>query len=148
MKSICWLASPLTATAGVMAALALISIPLIRLTSAVTVAPPSASADDIRASNAVLRLRTLVPISQISIRDADGTRLLRLKNTAAGESEHDVALPIQHGGLDLELAVSGATAETAVFLTVMPDGREELTRHSIGSGDFKEVLHYEWPHDH
>jgi hypothetical protein len=148
MKALCPLASPLTATAGVMAGLALIALPMLRLTSAAPEPPPVAIADDAAHANAVLRLHTLVPLREIVIADAAGGTLLRLQDTPAGESEHDVALEIIHGGLDLELAVAGATVETAVFVTLMPDGREELTRHSIGSGDFHDILRYDWPHTH
>jgi hypothetical protein len=148
MKAPCALASPLTATAGVMAGLALIALPMLRLTSGAPVPPPVAMTDDAVQTNAVLRLHTLVPLSEIVIADAAGGALLRLQDTPAGESEHDVALEIIHGGLDIELAVAGATVETAVFVTLMPDGREELTRHSIGSGDFQDMLRFDWPHAH
>lgn len=148
MTSPRWLASPLTATAGVMAGLALIALPLLRLTSAAPGSPPAAVADDALQTNAILRLRTLVPLREIVIADAAGGTLLKLQDAPAGESEHDVALEISHGGLDLGLSVAGATVETAVFVTLMPDGREELTRHSIGSGDFRDSLRYDWPHAH
>jgi len=146
MKALHWLASPLTATAAVMAGLALLSLPLLRLTSAAPEPAPTAMMDDAVETNAVLRLRTLVPLREIVITDANGGTLLRLQDAPAGESEHDVTLQITHGGLDLDLAVAGAPVETAVFLTVIPDGREELTRHAIGEGDISDILRYDWPH--
>jgi hypothetical protein len=39
-------------------------------------------------------------------------------------------------------------AETAEFLTVMPDGYEEQTRYVTGSGLLEETLRYEWHHAH
>ena len=36
-------------------------------------------------------------------------------------------------------------AETAVFLTIAPDGLEEQTRHAIGSGLIEEPLDFTWP---
>ena len=39
-------------------------------------------------------------------------------------------------------------SETAVFLTVMPDGREEQTRYATGDGVVEETLRYEWHHAH
>ena len=145
-----WLTSPLTATAGVMAGLALISLPLRQLTSAPPVALPEPVVLEATETSAVLRLRLLAPAARVVVTPADGHPVLEIDNAPAGESEHDVALALDHGGADLELSVedSSADGETAAFLTVMPDGREEQTRFAIGAGDFGEMLRFEWPHTH
>ncbi len=47
----------------------------------------------------------------------------------------------------LQADFGGAGSETAVFLTVMPDGYEDQTRYAIGTGRMEEPLRYEW-HTH
>ena len=150
MNAFRWLASPLTATAGVVAGLSLISLPLRQLTSALPAAlPKPAPVSDEANIPAVLRLRLLSPADRVVIAQGDGRELLHLDNAPAGESEHDVTLGLDHGGVDIEVRIEDAyDGETAVFLTVMPDGREERTRYAIGAGDFSEVLRFDWPHAH
>jgi hypothetical protein len=47
--------------------------------------------------------------------------------------------------LDLQADFPIESPATAVFLTVMPDGYEDQTRHAIGNGRMTAPLHYEWP---
>jgi hypothetical protein len=142
-----WFASPLAGTAGVLAGLGLLSFPLRKLTSAepvpaVRAAPAVTSTREIPA---VLRLRLLAPASRVSVLDEQGKALLDLGETPAGESEHDVVIPFENNRLELTLqAEFGGEAETALFLTVMPDGYEDQTRYTIGGGAFEETLHFEW----
>ena len=145
-----WLSSPLVGTAGVIAGLCLISVPLRMLTSAPPAAPPAPVAVETDQTHAVLRLKLLAPAERVAVSGPDGLVLLEIGNAEAGESEHDVALELVDDGVDLDLAIEGsrATGETAAFLTVMPDGREERTRYAIGEGDFGEILRFEWPHTH
>ena len=143
-----WLASPLAGTAGVLAGLCLLAIPLRQLTSARRpLAPPAPAAVAAPAgSHAVLRLRLLAPALRVVVTTADGTVLLDRRGLAAGESEHDVVIPLVAGGLDLRLQAefSAGAAETAAFLTVMPDGCDDQTRYGIGRGRIDEPLRYEW----
>lgn len=146
-----WLASPLAGTAAVMAGLCLLAIPLRKLTSADPVpevrAAPAALASGV--IPAVLRLRLLAPAQRVTLKTAAGTILLDMRNPAAGESEHDAAIPFEGDGLEISLQADFGEAgpETAVFLTVMPDGYEDQTRYAIGAGRLEETLRYEWhPH--
>jgi len=152
MSAFRWLASPLAGTAGVLAGLCLISIPLRKLTSApplpaVRAAPAVVSATEIPA---VLRIKSLAPAKHLTLKTTDGTILLDALAADAGESEHDVALRFTDGELEIILHADFGDhpSETAVFLTVMPDGHEEQTRYATGSGVLEETLRYEWPHTH
>jgi hypothetical protein len=147
-----WLASPLTGTAGVMAGLALLAIPLREMTSAPT-APQAAKAatqDNAAQTTAVLRLKLLDPARRIVLRDTQGGVLLDIASPAAGETEHDLRLPIHDGALGVQLSADfdPATGETAVFITVVPDGLEEQTLYATGAGSLEETLDYEWSHHH
>ena len=145
------LRSPLTATAGVLATLAMLAIPLRQLTSAAP-PPPAAPALPSAATAtppAVLRLKLLTPARTIRLTTESGTVLLDLTNVAAGEAELDASLPLGDDTLDLllEADLGDSPADTAVFLTVMPDAREAQTRYTIGSGTLTAPLRYTW-HDH
>lgn len=145
-----WLGSPLVGTAGVFAGLCLIALPLRQLTSA----PPTSTAvtqeTSIAEIHAVLRIKLLAPAKSLLVKTAGGVVLLEMREPTAGESEHDAALPLDHGSLDLVLSADfgDSDAETAVFLTLMPDGLEEQTRYTTGSGLLEETLIFEWHHEH
>ena len=144
--------SPLAATAGVLATLGLLAIPLRHLTTdrpqppVTSVHTAQPSADD--STHAVLRLKLLTPARFLRLKTEAGATLLDLTNVAPGESEHDAALPLADGHLDLllEAGLGDGPSDTAVFLTVMPDTREAQTRYAIGSGTLTEPLRYDW-HD-
>lgn len=147
MTGIRWLGSPLAGTAGVLAGLCLLALPLRRLTSEkpvpqVTAAPVEISAAEIPA---VLRLKLLAPAKHLTLKTTDGNVLLDLPTLAAGESEHDALVRFTDGELDLALSADfgDAASETAVFLTLMPDGQEEQTRYVTGSGLLEETLRFE-----
>ncbi|MDP3849682.1 MAG: hypothetical protein Q8Q59_04205 [Luteolibacter sp.] len=148
MSAFRWLASPLTGTAGVLAGLCLIAIPLRRLTSAAPVAAVQAPSAVVSAAEipAVLRLKLLAPARHLTLKSTDGIILLDKPSLPAGESGHDVALRLIDGELDIELHADFGdhAAETAVFLTVMPDGYEEQTRYVTGGGLMDETLRYDW----
>lgn len=146
-----WLATPLAGTAGVMLGLCLIAIPLRKLTSAshLPIAPTVAATEPTTTQKqipAVLRLKLLAPAKGLRIEDADGKSVLGPIDLEAGESEYDVQLPFGGDVLDLSLQATFASpeADSAVFLTVMPDAYEDQTRYIIGSGEISETLHYEW----
>jgi hypothetical protein len=141
--------SPLTGTLGVMVGLALLAIPLHRLTSSPptpTPLPVATTAVTDAGTPGLLRLKLLTPASRLRLTTPDGATLLELTEVAAGESEHDVIVPLHDGHLELTLEAEFGTSanDTAVFLTVMPDGREDQTRYLIGSGSVAEPLTYEW----
>lgn len=144
-----WFASPLAGTAAVLAALGLLAIPLHHITS--RAAEPASPPPMVRMATdevaAVLRLHLLAPASHVRIIAEDGKVLLDASDLDAGESEHDAMLRLSANKTDLTLLVEMADtdSETAVFLTVMPDGREDQTRHIIGSDTLVETLHYAWP---
>lgn len=145
-----WLGSPLAGTAGVLAGLCLIAIPLRKLTSAPPALFPASRETSAVGIPSVLRVKLLAPADQLLVKSPDGAVLLDMRQPSAGESEHDATLPIADGGLDLVLLADfgDSRAETAVFLTVMPDGIEGQTRYSTGGGLLEETLHYEWHHEH
>ena len=145
-----WLGSPLAGTAGVLAGLCLIAIPLRQLTSALPVKPSAQAQPSAAEIPAVLRVKMLAPAKRLLVKTPEGNILLDMLQPPAGESEHDAVLHFDDGGLDLVLTADygDSTAETAVFLTVMPDSREEQTHYATGSGLLEETLRYQWHHEH
>ncbi len=143
------LASPLTGTACMLAGLGLLAIPLHQLTSTPPTppAPTQPAEPSTREIPAVLRLRLLTPAQRITCKSTTGKSLLDLQAVPAGISEYDVLIPLGDGVLewmlDVELGDDGP--ETAVFLTVMPDGYDDQTRYAIGKQRIHEPLRYEWP---
>lgn len=145
-----WLGSPLAGTAGVLAGLCLLVIPLRQLTSAPPLRPAVPTELSVTEMPAVLRVKLLAPAKRLLVKTTDGEILLDMPFAPAGETEHEVVLSLADGGLDLALTADfgDSTIETAVFLTVLPDGLEELTRHAIGSGMLEDTLRFEWHHEH
>jgi hypothetical protein len=140
-----WHASPLAGTAGVLAGLALLAIPLRELTGRQQPVPPAAAPVGAhQLTPAVLRVKLLDPVGRLAIRTMDGRALLETANLPAGESEHDVTIPLEDGVCELVLTAAAGDRETAVFLTVMPDGFPDETRYATGSGELEETLRFEW----
>lgn len=146
MTALRWLASPLTGTVGVLAGLGFLSIPLRELTSRPAkpevVVKEEAAAESV---SAVLRLKLLAPAKRVTVEDAKGAKVIDVSNSPAGETEHEAQVLLDGGHADLTLSVDFNDAESAVFLTVMPDGREDQTRYLIGSGETSETLTFTWP---
>lgn len=145
-----WLGSPLAGTAGVLAGLCLLAIPLRKLTSAPPAQPAVLTENSAEEIPAVLRVKLLAPAKRLLVKTPDGAVLLDIPQPPAGESEHDAVLHLDDDGLDLVLSADfgDMPSETAVFLTVLPDGHEEQTRYATGSGLLEETLRYEWHHEH
>ena len=146
-------ASPLAGTAAVLAGLAVLAVPLHRLTSAPpVVAKPAVEITDgcVSTTHAVLRLKLLAPARKVAVGLPGGVPLLDLTNAPAGISEHDVDLVLDHGVCELELYADfgDGPAETAAFLTAMPDGFDEKTLFTTGTGRTHDILRFEWPHHH
>ncbi len=142
-----WLASPLAGTAAVLAGLCLIAIPLRHLTAARRTLDAPAVAATPGTVHAVLRVRLLAPARRVMVTTAAGALLVDRRDLPAGQSEHDAIVPWDGGALDLTLQadIDSGGAETAVFLTVMPDGYDDQTRYGIGRGRIDELLRYAWP---
>lgn len=142
-----WHASPLAGTAVVMACLAVLAVPMWRLTGgtpAVT-APAVAAATAPGTVQAVVRVKCLDALARLEILGTDGALVLRLDAPAAGESEHDVAMPFDGHAVEWVVRADCGADETAVFITVLPDGREGQTRYLTGSDAVEETLRFEWP---
>lgn len=141
-----WLASPLTATVGVLTGLGFLSVPLRQLTSAKPVEARPAAVEVESASEipAVLRLKLLAPADHVTVETADARKLLDLTNQAPGESEHDVVIPFHDAKAELSVRIDLGGSESAAFFTLMPDGYEDQTRYVIGTGQITETLNYEW----
>lgn len=143
-----WHASPLVGTAVVLAGLAALAIPLRGLTGRTPAEPSSAAGPaTVQAGSttpAVFRLKLIDPVEKLAIHTADGRALLETGPLPAGESEHDAAIPLDAGVCELVLSATTGDDETAVFLTVMPDGLPDETRYLTGSGALEETLRFEW----
>lgn len=150
MKGSRWHASPLAGTAVVFACLGVIAVPLSRLTGGVAAVAPAkvSQSAPVEAGRvpAVVRVKLLDPAARFEIAAADGAVLLRLDAPPAGESEHDIVVPIDAGVVELQVRAGCGSDETAVFVTLMPDGREEQTRYLTGAGEIEDTLRFEWPH--
>ena len=141
------LTSPLAATAGVLVGLALLAVPLRQITSTAPLAAPAVA--DVSSTSALpawLTLKLLAPAKSVTVKTADGQVIWKLGETPAGDLDSQATLPLDHGVADLtlDLDFGGDPAETAVFLTIAPDGLEEQTRHAIGSGRIEEPLRFNW----
>ena len=144
-----WLASPLTGTLGVLAGLGLLAVPLHRLTSRepVSATRSSAIADETAGIPAVLRVRLLKPARRLVLKTDAGGVLVDQADLAAGETEFDLLLPLRDNVLEVVLNADLGADETAVFLTILPDGHGQRTCYVIGNGEVEELLRYDW-HTH
>lgn len=152
MNGVRWLSSPLVGTAAVLAGLFLLAIPLRKLTSAPPVPQvmPAAAMVSSTEIPAVLRVKLLVPVLSLTLKTPDGDIVLEMKGAVAGESEHDALVRFTDDEIGLQLVADfgDEAAETAVFVTVMPDGYEERTAYATGSGKLEEDLRFDWRHNH
>lgn len=139
--------SPLAATTGVLVGLAVLAIPMRRLTSAPPLPVPSRSVSQASGVPAWLTLKLLAPANSVTVKTAVGELLWELEETPAGDVETEIVLPLDDHEVELTLTVefSGNPVETAAFLTLAPDGLDEQTRHAIGSGRIEESLRFTWP---
>lgn len=152
--------TPLAGTAVVVLALAAIAVPLAKLTrssadakggaldpvaSAVSPTRPDEATPPARVP-AVARIRLLQPAEELTLRTSRGEVLLALRELPAGESEHDLQIPLAQGQtcMLLDARMTPAANETAVFVTLMPDGYEDRTAYAIGSSPMQQSLQFSW----
>jgi hypothetical protein len=148
--------SPLFGTAIVIAVLGLLAIPLHRLTGSQPAAlasgagGPSADAMRTDTTPAIARLRLLREARAIELRSDDDRLLWKAENVPAGETEAEISLGMMEGEAVVRLRgdFGDDGAETAVFVTLLPDGLEERIAHAIGETTIEERLIFTWPHDH
>lgn len=148
--------SPLFGTAIVVAVLGLLAIPLHRLTGSepVTLASgaggSTAGSMETNATPAIARVRLLRDARSIELRSDGDTLLWMAENVRAGETEAEIPLEMmeQEAVVHLRAEFADDGAETAVFVTLLPDGLEERTAHAIGGGTLMERLVFTWPHGH
>ena len=145
--------SPLFGTAMVAVVLGLLAIPLHRLTGAVRgrlpeTAAANPSVETARTTPAIARVRLLRGARSIEIHSDQNQLLWKAENVPAGETEADIPLEILHDEavLHLQAEFSDDGAETAIFVTVLPDGLEERSAHAIGGTTIGERLVFTWPH--
>lgn len=152
-----WLSSPLAATVVVCATLAALAIPLRRLTTdrvaverpVVAVVDPSGGHDPHghgHAFSGVLRVRLLEPVVSFKVATTEGVLLWEADALEAGEHGVDAEFLLIDDALELhvEADFGDGQGDSALFLTVLPDGVEEVTHYAIGSGQIDEILFYEW----
>jgi len=138
----------------VVAVLASLSVPLRRLTGDRPAVSQSRVADTVVEGGderiaGVMRLRLLAPANSLEVATTEGDVLWRVDRLEAGEHERNVAFRADGGVLEVFVGVEfdEPEADTALFLTVLPDGVEEMTRYAIGAGRIDDLLVYEWnPH--
>lgn len=147
-----WLSSPLAATAVVCSILGALAIPLHRLTDGRRdrAAAPAMMTDPGRAEAAhfqgTLRLRLLDPARSVRLGTADGQTLWSARDLEPGEHEIDAEWTLLDDALEIHIEAEfhDHARETAIFLTILPDGLEEITRHTIGSGQLEDMWFFEW----
>jgi hypothetical protein len=145
--------SPLFGTAIVLVVLGLLAIPLHRLTGSEPAAFASgaggstAGSMEASATPAIARIRLLRDARSIELRSDDDTLLWKAENVPAGETEAEVRLGMmeQEAVVRLRAEFADDGAETAVFVTLLPDGLEERSAHAIGRGSLSERLVFTWP---
>lgn len=140
--------SPLAATAGVVLGMTLIAMPLHHLTSDPAAAAPQAPGDDTQAlTPAWISLRLLAPVKSATLQTSNGDTIWKLGTSPAGEVEIRKPLPLVNHRLELILHIEWIepSAESAVFISIEPDGLEQSTQYIIGSNTARELLTFIWP---
>lgn len=144
--------SPLFGTAMVLVVLGLLAIPLQRLTGSERGRLPSAVAEATQTPTtttpALARLRLLREARSVELRSDEGQLLWKAENLPAGETEAEIQVEIIHDEAVLHLRAEFPDdgTDTAVFVSVFPDGLEERSAHAIGGASFEERLVFTWPH--
>jgi hypothetical protein len=83
----------------------------------------------------------------VKLETPGGKVLWKLNGVPAGDTDTRIPVPLEDGELDvtLEVRFGHPAGDTAVFLTIAPDGLEEETRYAIGSEHVEEPLTFSWP---
>lgn len=143
--------SPLLGTALVLVALAVVAVPLHRLTAHGSKAvgnPTVETTTESETTRTVLRIRALDVLHNFEIRTTKDELVYRAETMEPGETEADVDILLEKESVELHLGARAGDKDTAVFITLLPDGREERTAHAIGSGTIEETLRFAWEHEH
>ena len=134
---------------GVLAGLGLLAWPLREMTrpdNHPPAPPPEAVSRTPEAVPGVLRLRLLAAAESVEVCDARGAVVWKTGPLEPGEHEAVVRFSIDGPDLDLTVKAvfSPPDAETALFLTVLPDNREDRTAYAIGAGRLEAPLAFHW----
>ncbi len=151
-----WITSPLTATAVVCATLAVLAIPLRKLTGdrvgveSVRVDPPTMSVDGVHDFPVRMHVRLLADAESLVLRTTDGVVVWQVETLEAGEHDQEVMMDLSDHRVELlvDADFGDLAGETAFFITLVPEGLDEQTRHAIGSGRIEELLDFAWNHEH
>lgn len=141
-------ASPLVGTVAVFMALGILSLPLRRLTQT----QASLQVKEVKASDSgvhgVLRIKVLKKMKRVVFRSLSGEMWFEMKDLEVGEHEKDFELRLEEGVLTgrVEVDFGDHQQESAIFVTVMPDGYEERTCYVIGAGEVVETMRLVWNH--
>lgn len=142
--------SPLYTTFGILACLFLAWLPLRALTShsGTASAAPADNTDSPAATQLVAaRLHLLADAEFIALRTPSGSEILAAAPFPAGR--HDLSLPLapprDTGEIVIEASFPSLAGETAVFLTLSPDGLPDASAHTIGGATFTRLLEFDWP---
>lgn len=142
--------SPLYTTVGILACLFLAWFPLRALTyhSGTAPAAPADDTDSPAATQLVAaRLHLLADAEFVALRDPSGSEILAATPFPAGR--HDLSLPLtpppDTGEIVIEASFRELEGETAVFLTLSPDGLPDASAHAIGGASFTRLLEFDWP---
>lgn len=142
--------SPLLGTALVLVALAVLAVPLHRLTARnsgnTDVGTTAETARE--TTRAVLRIRLLDAWSDLEIQTTEGSTFFHAQSIEPGEIEQDVDILLDNGFIELHICGQTGDKDTAVFVTLLPDGHEERTAYALGSGRIEETLGFEWELHH
>jgi hypothetical protein len=143
--------SPLLGTALVLMALTALAVPLHRLTARSGEVIREAAADPAlhsETTRAVLRIRVLDTLEDVEIRASDDRILHQAKILEPGEVEADAEILLENNKIELHVTAQAGEKETALFITLLPDGHEESTAYVIGSGALDETLLFHWEQQH
>lgn len=142
-------ASPLVGTMAVLIALGILSVPLRRLTQSEAISPQviEVKSTDSRV-HGVVRIKVLKKIDRVVFRGLNGEICFEMKDLEMGEHEKDCELRLEGEVLTgrVEVDFGAHEQESAIFVTVMPDGYEERTCYVIGAGEVGETIRLVWNH--
>lgn len=134
-------------------ALAALAIPLRSLTVNRAPSAPTRSqmaidpAIDQNSITTRIHLKLLAPAASFELSDVGGHVLWQTNHLPAGDHSHTIMMPLPPDGY-WECFVTAdfldLASETALFITLTPDGMDEQSRFAIGTNRIDEVLDFQW----